>query len=63
MSIQILLETSENRGDHHADVLIAIEYIEGETIEHLIKRCGLGETIFMSGDAIQIRVLQTGQRT
>jgi len=36
--ISVILRTSDFRGDHSADVLIAFELEPGETAEHLAKR-------------------------
>jgi len=37
--LNILYRTSENRGDHAADVSIAITPLEGETVDGLVARC------------------------
>lgn len=34
----ITLHTAENRGDHAADITLAFEPLEGETVERLIRR-------------------------
>lgn len=39
--MNILLRTADYRGDHAADVLKAYPYIEGETVEDLVKRVEL----------------------
>jgi len=36
--IQVTLCTSENRGDHGADVRLAFNVEPGETVEHLLHR-------------------------
>lgn len=54
MKIAILLRTSENRGDHAADVSIALEQKENETLEQLIDRAGLT----CQFDHLEIRLLK-----
>ncbi len=39
--ISILLRTSDYRGDHAAEVTIALEPVEGETVEALLTRARL----------------------
>lgn len=41
MNIKCLLITSENRGDHAADVYKVYDILPNETVEGLIKRCGM----------------------
>ncbi|MCK9596680.1 hypothetical protein M0R19_05810 [Candidatus Pacearchaeota archaeon] len=38
MKLSIIKETSEYRGDHSRDLLVAYDYIENESIEDLCKR-------------------------
>lgn len=38
MKISVLLATSENRGDHAADLRVAHEVRPGETVEELVRR-------------------------
>jgi hypothetical protein len=52
-SVSILVRTSEMRGDHAADVAVAIRPIPNETVGQLISRCRLTPT-----DVIEIRPLQ-----
>lgn len=51
--LSILHRTDDYRGDHCADVQIAIEPIPGETIEQLIERLRPTET-----DCIELRVIR-----
>lgn len=50
----IVHDTSEFRGDHAADVSIAIRPIDGETVADLVKRVNLQPG---HGDCIRIRLL------
>lgn len=38
MNLNIILSTSEYRGDHNADVSVALAHIPGETIDQLVRR-------------------------
>lgn len=49
--MNILLRTSEHRGDHDADVTRAYVYIAGETVEDLVKRISPRHT-----DVIELRI-------
>jgi len=51
--VAILIRTSEMRGDHAADVAVAMRSIPGETVEALVARCRLTPT-----DVIEIRPMQ-----
>ena len=57
MSIQIncLLRTANYRGDHSADVAIAISVEPGETVESLVKRL-LVHTEKTIGELIELRL-------
>jgi hypothetical protein len=50
--ISVILRTSEFRGDHSADVLIAYELEPEETVEHLAKRLLIRDA---EGDCIEVR--------
>lgn len=49
--LNILLRTSEFRGDHNADVSIAYDYKGDETIDELVK-----EILLSPCDVIEIRI-------
>ena len=53
MKFAILLHTTDYRGDHSADVAVAIQPQAGETIEQLIERAPLVAPM----DRMEIRVL------
>ena len=60
MKLSIMLRTGDFRGDHTADVCRAVEYMPGETIEHLAKRVQLGHThsYRQEGDCLEIRLVE-----
>lgn len=51
--MSIILRTSEMRGDHSADVGVAIKPVPGETLEQLMARCKLSPC-----DTLEIRATQ-----
>lgn len=53
MNIAILHVTDHYRGDHAADVAIAVHPIAGETVEALVARLDLKPT-----DRIELRIMQ-----
>ncbi len=55
MKLSILLRTSDHRGDHAADVLIAHEAIEGETVLQLAHRLLDGKASSAELEVIEIR--------
>lgn len=57
MKLNILLCTSENRGDHAADVKIAHEVKTDETVEELATRLFDG-----TSDVIEIRMVLEGRK-
>lgn len=57
MQIQVSLHTSDYRGDHSADVIIAYETHEGETVEQLVKRLLFNGTSPNVADHIELRVV------
>lgn len=60
MKISVLHRTSENRGDHGADVVVAHDLLPGETVESLVERLmtrkhrGLMQG---PGDVIELRLV------
>lgn len=52
--LSILLQTSDYRGDHDADVAIAHEYVPGETVSALVSRVLLNAK---QEDRIELRLL------
>lgn len=52
MKLSILKRTSHFRGDHSADVLIAVEVLPGETVEGLMSRVSPEIT-----DTVEIRLV------
>lgn len=61
MKIQIMLHTTDYRGDHAADVCRVVEYKPGETIEALCERSALGANLGNGravGENLQIRLVE-----
>lgn len=59
MKISIMLHTADYRGDHSADICRAVEYKQGETIEELCNRVGIGKNPHAAcGENIQIRLVE-----
>lgn len=56
MRIHALLHTSDNRGDHAADIEIAHEVRDGETVEELVARVLVERGSHHYGDYIALRV-------
>ena len=54
MKIQVTLVTSDYRGDHAADVRIAYEARDGETVAELVQRVRADKR----GDCIELRVIE-----
>ena len=57
MKISIILHTQDFRGDHSADVAIACEVIEGETVQDLADRL-LKQDSAHGVDRIEIRAVR-----
>lgn len=53
MSINCLLSTEDYRGDHSADILVAFDIMENETVESLCNRILANRG---NGDHIQLRL-------
>lgn len=57
MKISILLSTTDFRGDHEAEVRIAIEPLPDETVQHLAERI-LAERKQRETDVVEIRCMR-----
>lgn len=55
--ISVLLHTSEHRGDHAADIIMAIQPKEGETVVELVDRLLGPESRAHATDHIELRVV------
>jgi hypothetical protein len=58
MQISIIVHTADYRGDHAADIAIALDYIEGEAVGALIERAQLGKNPHARGEMIELRLVQ-----
>lgn len=54
MNISCLWQTSEYRGDHSADLQIAVEVFENETVKELMSRILKGSYV----DYLELRLIQ-----
>ena len=58
MKIQIMLHTTQYRGDHSADICRVVEHKANETIEQLCERAALGKNEYAQGECLQIRLVE-----
>lgn len=56
--LTIMVCTADYRGDHAADIAIALEYRPGETVEQLVGRAQLGRNPHARGELVEIRLAQ-----
>jgi len=57
MKLNILLKTADYRGDHAADVAVALDPVPGETVEELVQRSGMLSLDSRKGpEVIEIRL-------
>lgn len=62
MKLSVLLHTTDYRGDHAADVIIAHEIQPGETVQQLAERLLGNESYIKDGaKVIEIRIVQEAQ--
>lgn len=61
MKLNIIVVTSENRGDHTADVMIPIDVVPGETVEQLIVRAGLNKPNYSRSDFVRVALIKEPQ--
>ncbi len=55
MKISIMLHTQDYRGDHSADINLAVEHKEGETVAELMTRAKVGDG--GRGEYLEIRLV------
>lgn len=56
--LSILFHTVDYRGDHEADICLALDYVQGETVWSLLDRAGIGKNPHARGEKIELRLIQ-----
>jgi len=57
MKLSILKKTGCYCGDHTAEVSLAFDAVESETIGSLVKRTNLGKNNYFDGEVLEIRIV------